>query len=47
MDQEKEGADGKTRREFLAEKLVTLAEDGVPWAMQLVMKRLWPERVRQ
>ncbi len=44
LDQEKEGADGKTRRECLAEKLVTLAEDGVPWAMQLVMKRLWPER---
>ncbi len=45
LDQEKEGADGKTRREFLAEKLVTLAENGEPWAMQLVMKRLWPERM--
>ncbi len=44
LDQEKEGTDGKTRREFLAEKLVTLAEDGVPWAVQLVMKRIWPER---
>jgi hypothetical protein len=39
-----DGASGKTKREVLARVLIDNALAGKPWAMQLVMKRLWSER---
>jgi hypothetical protein len=36
----------KTTLQALADKLLSEARKGKPWAMQLVMKRVWPETVK-
>ncbi len=44
LDEPHEEFPGKTKREVLARVLIDNALAGKPWAMQLVMKRLWSER---
>jgi hypothetical protein len=38
--------DRGTTLQALADKLLSEARKGKPWAMQLVMKRIWPETVK-
>jgi len=40
------GDERRTLLQELVEKLLSEARTGKPWAMRLVMKRLWPERSR-